>query len=677
MVTGSGPTLSSGRQNAGVDRTVLRLAVFAVLVVAAFVALFSRMWFLQVLAAGDYRSLAKENRMRFVYSEPPRGRILDRNGKILVGNRYSRAVTIDRRVVEPGSRRERRVLRSLAGLLVPQRKQGADRRKALKQKVTEMRGRLNDGTVSPYKPVPVVNDVSEAFVTLIREQQEDFRGVEVEDLPVRTYPNGPVAAQLLGYVGEINEEELESELFRGAKPPYEAGDLVGKAGIERTYDRHLRGKPEIKRVIVNSAGDVVGTPTVKQKQQPGRDLILSVDLRIQKIAEKALEAGILAARQAYQAPDGAVVVMDPNTGGIVALASYPSYDPAMLADGITPKEYRSLGGSPSTGDDDKLLNRAIQAAVPPGSTFKAATAGAAMATGIADAGSYLGCPPYRQYGYTIFRNWTSVDFGSMGFPKSLEVSCDTFYYELGWQMEDAFGASLGDGSEKFQDYLHTAGFGQPTGVDLPFEAAGRVPDKEWCDQYRKEGLGCFDGWLPGMSVNLAIGQGDLTVSPMQMATTYAALAGDGRVWRPRVGWKLGRPDRETGKEQTVHEFEPKAANRLPLDTTEIGVIRQGLEDVVMGAEGTATSAFAGFPLDRYPVAGKTGTAQIGSLDSGLNYAWFASYAPADDPRYVIAVYLAKAGHGGESAAPIARQIFEGIFDIDEVTDVRLGQDFSG
>jgi penicillin-binding protein 2 len=682
LVTGSGGPALGGDRGNGADRTVLRLAVMAVLLIAAFVALFSRLWYLQVLAVGDYRTLAKENRIRLVYSEPPRGRILDRDGEVLVGNRYSLSITIDQQRIEPGSRKERRVLYEVARLLVRDELKGRERDKAVVAKVKEMRAELNDATVSPYKPAAVVNDVPESVVNWIEENPENFPGVAAEELPIRTYPHGKLAAHVLGYVGEINEDELESDGFKGARPPYESGDLIGKSGVERTYDRYLRGRPEIQRKVVNSAGDVVEEGDRRQEEEPGKDLILSLDVDAQKIAEKALASGIYAARGAgEEAPDGAVVVMDPADGGIVAMASFPTYDPTTLADGVSEAELKELQGDPADPEDNAEPNRALQAQIPPGSTFKVVTAGAALANDVVSPTDYLPCPPSVTYGATgittEFRNWTSVDFGSIGFPESLEISCDTFYYELGWQMEDRWGAANGDGTERFQDYIRQAGFGRETGVDLPYEAAGRVPDEKWCDEYREDGLGCFDGWLPGFTVNMAIGQGDLIVSPLQIAVSFAALAADsGEVWQPHVGAEIGQPDPETGVEEIVREIEPKVVRRLPLDATELAVIREGLVDVVSGANGTAVSAFAGFPLDRYPVAGKTGTAQIGEAELDVNYAWFASYAPVDDPQYVVAVYIAKAGHGGTTAAPVARQIYEGLFGIDDETDVSLGQDAS-
>ena len=653
---------SSRSDEPSVDRVKLRLAVLGVLVLAIFGALFSRLWFLQVLAADDFQVLANENRVRRIESEPPRGRILDRNGIPLVDNRQSRALTLDREVLEQPVRKQA-VLQRLARLL--------------DVKVKSFETRLADTTVSPYKPIVIATDVPLKVVQYIEYNPEDFQGIHVEKVPVRYYPQGKLAAQILGYVNEISEEQLEVDYFKNAEPGYSAGDIVGQLGLERTYDRYLRGDPQIQKVVVNSDGKVVDSDVV-QEEEEGPDLVTSIDLGIQKLAEQSLKAGIMAARAQYEAPDGGVVVMDPDTGEIRAMASFPTYNPAILADGITEKEFQSLGQDTETGTDDAMLNRPIQAGVPPGSTFKVVTGGAAMASGIATSSTVLDCPGSKQFADTTFFNWTTADSGSMGFPRSLEVSCNTFYYELGWRLEDAFGASMGDGSEKFQDYMRTAGFGEPTGVDLPFETGGRVPDERWCEEYRAatDGVGCAYGWLPGYTVNMAIGQGDLIVSPMQMAVTYAALVNGGKVVEPRFGVALGEPDETTGEEEVLREFKAKVSARLPLDSAEIGVLTEGLEAVVMGSSGTAAGAFAGFPLDKYPVAGKTGTAQIGSADSGLNFAWFVSYAPVDDPEYVVAVYLEKAGHGGESAGPVARQIYEGIFNIDNKTDVQLGLDAS-
>ncbi|MGH2748706.1 MAG: penicillin-binding protein 2 [Actinomycetota bacterium] len=654
----------NGKTSLGIDRTKLRLAVLGVLVISIFVALFSRLWFLQVLAVGEYRVLAKENRVRLVHSEPFRGLIVDRNGKVLVENRNSLAVAIDRQLIDE-PREIRRTLRKISKLI------GVDKK--------ILRENLNDVAASPYKPVPVAYDIAEEQKAHIDENQEKYPGVNIIDAPIRKYPRGELAAHILGYVNEISETQLESDHFKGAKPAYLAGDVVGQSGIEYIYDRFLRGKPLVEKVVVNSAGERVGSDTVREGEE-GKDLVLSLDLGIQSATENALKNGIDAARNAgYIASSGGAVVMDPDNGEIISMASFPTYKPAMLADGITHKEFASLSGSPDTNEDDALLNRPIQGTFPSGSTFKVVTAGAALALDVVGPYTYIDCPGVRTYGNIDFRNWTSANFGAISFPKSLEISCDTFYYELGWRMENLWGAANGDGTEKFQDYVRTAGFGQETGIDLPNEADGVVPDRRWCirNQRQIDPNWCAGyEWLPGYTVNMSIGQGDMIGTPLQMAVTYAAIANGGRVVQPRLGMGVRRVD-EDGTEDMVRKFKPKTLRKLPLDDSELGVIQEGLEDVLGGASGTGRSAFAGFPLDRFPLAGKTGTAQIGAADSGLNYAWFISYGPLPDPEYVIAVYLQKAGHGGESAAPVARQIWEVIFDIDKKTDVTLGQDASG
>jgi penicillin-binding protein 2 len=678
--------------------------VFSVLLVTIFVALFSRLWFLQVLAGDEYQALARENRVRRVDSEPARGRIFDRNGVLLVDNRPSLSITIDRQLIDDDE--IPKVLRRLS--------------RVLDEKVKELRKRLNDGTVSPYKPVPVANDVTEAEATEIFPFQERYPGVGLEEVQVRKYPHGQRFAQIFGYLGEINEEELEYEQFKNG---YQAGDIIGKTGIERTYDSFLRGKPGIEMFVVNANSQVVGS-RVLQEEKPGNDLYLTADIRIQGIVERALKDGIEAARGGgYAAPDGGAVVMDPKTGEILAMASYPTFDPSILADGITQKEFNRLGAGTDTSQDDAMTNRPIRSIQAPGSTFKPVTAGAAMSLGVIGPYDFLSCPGAATYppeggsGSEIFRNWTSADSGSVDVARSLEISCNTYYYELGWRMESQWGRGLasGDGTEMYQKYQRQAGLGNATGIDLAGESDGVVPDWAWCKEYKEFGF-CSDGhggqiWYPGYTVNMAIGQGEVKVTPLQMVTTYSALLNGGTVWEPRIGQAIRkfsiqdqneieesssnglegsdesrREDDRSVRTQVdpsdsklVKEIKPRRASKLPLDEIQMGAIREGLERVI--TDGTAASSFAGFPLDRFPVAGKTGTAQRG--ETGENDSWFLSYGPANDPGYVIAVYVEQAGHGGTTSAPIARQIWEGIAELEGVqgvdasTEVSLASDGSG
>lgn len=672
MVIGEKTHLSGGQKRPIVDALVVRLAVFGIIVLVAFGALFSRLWFLQVLDVENYRALAKDNRVRFVYSEPNRGRILDRNGVVLVDNHKTLAVTIDRQIVDTAVE-EGQTLGRLSGLLgIP---------------IYELRERLYKTGLSPFKPVPVAYGVSERNDTYIRENAEDFPGVRAELLPIRRYPKGVTAAQILGYVAQISPEDLELDYFKNAEPAYEGGDIVGKLGIERTYDHWLRGRPAITKIVVNSSDNVVDTE-LKQEERNGRDLYLSLDIKVQKVVEEALASGIRAAQGAgFPAPTGSVVVMDPNTGGVLAMASYPTYDPTILADGISQKEFKLLGDPTEDPNDDAMLNRAIQAQRPPASTFKVVTAGAALATGVADTSTVIDCPGSAVYppgenvvGQVRFRNWTTLDLGLMGFPESLEQSCDTFYYELGWRMEDLYGPKTnfthGDGSDRFQDYARAAGFGHSTGIDLPYEKAGRVPDQEWCQAAFEATKDdpfptCALGWLPGFAVNMAIGQGDVIATPLQMAVTYAAIANGGSVLKPRLGWTISDPVRPGSDE--VKQFTPEAVGRLPLDAAEIEAMQLGLRRVTGGINGTARPAFAGFPLAEFPVAGKTGTAEVEGDETD---SWFVGYGPADDPFYVVSVHVQAAGHGGETAAPITRQIFEALFGIDGSLDVSLSEDES-
>ncbi|MDP9225976.1 MAG: hypothetical protein M3P18_19490, partial [Actinomycetota bacterium] len=320
----------------------LRLAVLGVLVIAAFVTLFSRLWFLQVLATDRYQALAKENRVRTVYSEPPRGRILDRNGKVLVTNKKSLAVTIDRDTLQRPHLR-RHVFHRLS--------------KLLNVRLSDLRHNAKSLGTSPYKPVPIAYDVTEQDANVILENKEDYPGVGVAELPLRAYPSGALAAQDLGYVGEISAADLKNRQFKGGHPAYAPGDIVGKLGVEYTYDRYLRGTPGIEKVVVNSLGEPTQSRPVQQ-ERPGPDLVLSLDASIQRDTQRALKSGLQAARNAgFSAPAGSAVVLDPHSGRVLALASLPTYDPAIAADGLTTKEFNKLGAAtPNNPDDDAFLN---------------------------------------------------------------------------------------------------------------------------------------------------------------------------------------------------------------------------------------------------------------------------------------------------------------------------------
>ena len=652
-----------------IDKTKLRLSVLGILVFAMFVGLFSRLWFLQVLAKEEFVKQAKDNRVRFVYTEPPRGWIYDAKGRVLVQNRTTEAATISHSLRKRPGQLERVVRRLSRYLKVPER---------------DIRRSLRDATVSPYKPISVVHDIKESERQFILAHKADlFPGVNIETVPIRTYPYGGIGSQILGWVNEITEAQLESDRFKDAdvEPRYSAGDIVGQDGVELVYDQFLRGQPGVHRYVVNSAGEVVNRQLV-HKESAGADVKLSIDIKAQEMVENALEAGLYAARgHGFEAPAGAAVVMDPKTGGVVAMASFPDYDVAKSANGFSHKEWKKINGlkTPKNPDDDAIINRAVLSQRSPGSTFKPITMAAAMATGQATPYTTLPCPGSLTFppnappgaGQQFF-NWTTSDLGTTDVQRSLRLSCNTFYYQLGWNMELAF-----DEREEFQKYTRRMGIGHDTGIDLPYEADGRVPDRKWCSEIyeatkKTKFPTCADGWLPGFTVNMAIGQGDLITNPLQMAVAYGSIANGGYVLQPHLAEEVAYSVEKEKTKEVVKDIEPVLKAELGLDSTELGAIQQGLGEVVSHGEGTAREAFSGMA---FPVAGKTGTAQIG--DTGQNDSWFISYGPTTDPEYVVAVYAEKAGHGGETAAPIARQIFEGLLGNDKVIDIRIGSDSSG
>lgn len=646
-----GPKLPSPehRRSRTIDPKKLRLSILALVVIGCFVALYSRLWYLQVLAVDELKAVAQDNRVRTVEYEPPRGRILDRWGNVLIENKRSQAVSLERDLLENPVLKNVVIARLSQKLNVP---------------LSEMYSLLEDQSVSPYRPIPVAYDVPEQKAIYIEEHPDDFPGVVIEKVWRRKVVRGNIAPHVLGYTNEISETELKDPEWKG----YQAGDIIGKSGIERSMDEYLRGSPRVERVVVDSTGDPIGPPRLIKEEEPGVDVRLTISPRIQRVTQGAITNGVLAARGAgHQGCSGAAVVMDPNNGDVLGMASFPTYDAKILANGYTDRDAKKLGVTTLNDHcDDALTNRPLSAPLPPGSTFKAITTAAALELNQVEPYEYIPCPgTFVPPGTgTPFFNWTTSDLPSMDIPHALEISCNTVFFDLGWRMEDEWGIPpVGDGQMLFQRYVRNMGFGHPTGIELP-EQPGLVPDPRMCDL---PGY-CPDGdYQPGYTVNMAVGQGDLLTTPMQMAVAYGALANGGQVLKPRVVKELVR-ETEGGKTEVVKEFPVVVEHELGLDETELSVIRQGLWSVVNGGVGTANDAFVGLGVD---VAGKTGTAQVGAAELDISHSWFISYAPASDPEYVVAVYVEYGGLGGETAAPIAREIYEGIYNRDYNTAVDI------
>jgi len=647
------------------SRTTLLSVVVAVLLLA----LLSRLWFLQVLAGQRYGNLAEVNRVRQVVVQAPRGRILDRRGRVLVRNRAAWAVTVKPTALTDRRQRDA-VLQRLSHLL------GISR-----AKIDE---RLRDYNGSPLRGVPVAEDVPTDKLFYLAEHGGELPGVAPEVVALRDYPNGPLAAHVLGYVGEISADELKSGTFPGLRQ----GDTVGKAGVELTYDRYLRGRDGVEDFEVNASGRVVrslgGHPPV-----PGMDLELSVDLDVQKQAEQSLKDGMKLARGladssrggTYPAPAATAVVLDPNDGSLVALASLPEYDPRKFVGGISRRDFAAYSKDPR----NPLLDRAIQAAYPAGSTWKAVTALAGLQHGVITPSTAIHCPGSYQFGNSVKHDWTPKGHGTVDLTKSLQLSCDVYYYNVGASFSRSEMSQEARGrkaAEQMQATARSLGFGKAPSLDLPYSAPGTVPTREWRKRFWEANKAvyckgtsalyralCRDGWQwqGGEDLNIAIGQGALLVSPLQLALGYGAIANGGTVYRPHVAQAVTNP--VTGR--AVRTIRPRVARVARIPAGDFAAVARGLATVP--STGTASGAFGGFPLDRFPVAGKTGTAD---LPPKAPFAWFASFAPVENPRYVVVAMVEQGGHGGESAAPVARALYEKLFGL-PIKPIVAGNDRSG
>lgn len=617
-----------------------RMTVLAAVIAFMFASLVTRLWFLQVLAAEEYRERAEGNRVRITPVAAPRGRILDRNGEPLVDNVSTTQITVDKEKVED----EDALLARLSTLLdVP---------------VGELEERYNDPDYLPFQPVPVWDNVPEKVIYYLEEHQEEYPALGYQVFAERRHVQGNLGPHVLGYLGQISPEELNDPSFSDYLP----GQLVGRGGVEQAYEDKLRGEDGRKKDIVDATGKVQA-PLGTVEPKAGNDLVLAIDAEIQRLAQETLDVAVADARSLLheesglllRANGGAVLVMDPNTGHVLAMASYPTYDPRVFAGGLTEEEFRALT-RPSA--NYPLNNRVVSGLYPPGSTIKPFVSAAAVKAGYAKPGDYFPCPPEFEVAGdtsgTVFHNWTSTHQGTISFAEALIQSCDTVYYPWGlrfWQERGARG-------DLFQEELRNWGFGQTTGIEIPAEQDGRVPDARWKQQVNAEWPEYFPypQWLPGDSINLSIGQGDLLVTPLQLAVAYSALANGGTLYRPQLALQV--QDRDG---TPVTTFEGEAVGRVPVQESTLEAINAALRGVVSHPKGTATGAFAGFPLSSHPVAGKTGTSEVAGKQP---HSWFAAFAPAQEPEFVVVAIVEEGGHGSQVAAPIVRRVLEGLLDLE-------------
>ncbi|MGI5482799.1 penicillin-binding protein 2 [Streptomyces lavendofoliae] len=655
-------------------RVQIRLIVIQVLVFSLLLTLGGRLWYLQIRQGKEYTDEAKNNHVQQVVQPAVRGAILDARGVPLADNETRLVVSASRTELLKMKDDGKGVLTRLAGVL------------GMKPKDVMDKIRLCDSQTpqpcwngSPFQPIPVTDEATTQQALQIRERAEDFPGITAEPTAVRRYtaPGGARTAQVLGYLSPVTDEEIEKA--KDSDSPFLRSDMVGRSGLERTYDKALRGKAGVTRYEVDNLGRVLGEAE-SDPGRPGSTVVTSIDARVQAVAEYELHAAMKKVRgetdkitgRPYKADAGAVVVMESKTGRVVAMASQPDYDPNAWVGGISGKEYAKLTGKNS---NYPLLNRAIQGQAPAGSIFKVVSASAAVRAGYPFDGSY-NCSSSYSLGSRSFANFESKGHGPISLGEALKFSCNTVFYALGhkeWQRDGGLKPKK-NAHDWFYRTAREFGLGSETGIDLPNEVKGRIPDRQWkqafweankdawCKQGKKGGSYveqiAFESCLEGNqlkafdSINYAIGQGDVLVTPIQMATAYAAISNGGTLFKPTIGKAVISPD---GKK--IEEIKPRPGGRLPVDAETISDLDKGLRSVVEPG-GTAAWRFGGWPQDKIPMHAKTGTAQVYGKQTT---SWFATYT--DD--FTIVMTISQGGTGSGASGPAVRNIYDALYGLDD------------
>jgi penicillin-binding protein 2 len=681
------------------DRSRQRLVVVQVLVVSLLVTLLGRLWYVQVEHTSGYASAAAENGTRQIITPAARGMILDSEGRPLARNRTALVVSISRTALLRQADGGRALVARVAKVIGKPAATVWDKTRLCGSPGAPPSPRCFNG--SPYQPIPVTDAADTAMALQIMERREDFPGVSAELTPVRDYPQplGANAAHELGYLGPVTDHEVAARAAgarRGAhnETVLQSTDVIGRAGLEREYDNDLRGTPGVKTLAVDHQGAVDDTLPETQPT-PGNYLVTTIDATVQAAAETQLRAAITRARTVgdsnkggarYRADSGAVVVMDVHTGGIVAMASYPSYDPNIWVGGISEQDYRAIT---SKQNDFPNQSRAFQGQFAPGSTFKAVSTPAAVEAGYSLDGTY-NCPAAYPIGGSLKGNFESEAFGPISFRRALEVSCDTVFYKFAyetWLREGGLHPKKGT-EDPFTRMAKAFGLGRPTGLDLPSEADGRIADRAWKQAYwkatrdfycRRAKTGypdvrrhdparaaylralskenCVDGWAyrGGDAANFAIGQGDTLVTPLQLARVYATVANGGTLVTPHLGKAIITPEG-----RLVRTIAPKPAGRVPVSRSTLAWLRTSLRGVTEHGTGHAPFAKAAFPLATLPVASKTGTAEVFGKQST---SWFATFAPADKPEYAVVMMVSQGGTGSGVSGPSVAELYKTLFGV--------------
>ncbi len=588
-----------------------RLDVFGLIVVFIFVALVTRLGYLQVVQGNYYGRLADGNRIKLIPIMAPRGTFYDRNGVPLVSNRPGFTVTI----VPMSGPIPDEVINKLAGIL--------------DMNPAEIRAKVAAQQKGAFEPIHVKTDIGPDVVTKIEERRNELPGVVIDIQPVRNYIHNELAAHVFGYVSEISDTELEKTKAEGYKP----GDIVGKFGLEKVYDKEIRGVAGGSQVEVDVNGRAVQV-LGKKEAIPGNNLVLTIDYRIQKTAEEAIDEHLKFLQTKLgnvNAKSMAAVVMNPKTGEILAMVSRPAFNPNLFNGGISSKDWKIINENPFHPMD----NKAISGEYPPGSTFKIITGTAALELGkvtpeekIFDSGRHWIIPKGNAQGEAL---------GWISFQEALSKSDNVYFYEMGNRL----------GIDNLEKYARMFGLGDFTGINLPGESDGLVANRRYKERVYKE------DWYLSETFDAAIGQGFQLVTPLQMAVVMSTVANGGYRYRPYLVSKI-----TTQNGDTIKAFGPEVKGRVQISEKTLALIRAGLKDVA-SPEGTAGYVFTGFPIS---IAGKTGTAEN---PHGDDHGWFVAYAPYEDPRVVISVVVEQGGFGSDAAAPIARKILEAAFNLNQ------------
>ncbi|MCX4990947.1 MULTISPECIES: penicillin-binding protein 2 [unclassified Streptomyces] len=654
-------------------RVQIRLVVIQILVLSLLGTLGGRLWYLQIRNGDEYAKEASGNHVQQVVQPAVRGSILDARGVPIADNETRLVVSASRTDLLKMPDDGKAVLTKLAGVL------------GMKPDDVIQKVRLCDAKTpqpcwngSPYQPIPITDEATARQALQIRERSEDFPGITAEPEAMRRYaaPGKANTAQVLGYLSPVTDDEITKA--KDTDSPYLRSDQVGRSGLEREYDKALRGKAGVTRYEVDNLGRVIGKAK-SDKAEPGANLVTSIDSRIQRIAEYELNDAMKVARtqfdkntnENYKADSGAVVVMETKTGRVVAMASNPSYDPNAWVGGISGKDYTKLTGKKS---NYPLLNRAIQGQSAPGSIFKVIPTAAAINAGYSFDGPYQ-CASSYSIGGQVFKNFESKGHGPISLGRALEVSCDTVFYSLAheqWKKDGGIKPKK-NAKDWFYKTAHQFGLGQETGIDLPNEVTGRVPDRQWKQDYWKANKdawckygkkggsyaqqiayeNCLEGnrMRAGDSVNYSIGQGDTLVTPIQMATIYAAISNGGTLYEPTVGKAIVSAD---GK--SVQQIAPKSNGKLPMSRKTRDEIDGALAGVA--TRGTAAWRFGGWPQDKIPMHAKTGTAEVYGKQTT---SWFATYTK----DYSVVMTISQGGTGSGASGPAVRKIYNALYGISD------------